>query len=84
MTRITVDVNDEWLKAAQEELGTSTKVGTINEALRSFALRRQAVQMLEVLDSIPMDFTGSGEAWRYDGGRDLSKLAEDARQDHVA
>jgi hypothetical protein len=84
MTRITVDVNDEWLDAAREVLGTRTKVATINEALRSFAERKQAAEIVAALDSVPMDFSGSDRSWGYGGGRDLSALAEDARTDHVA
>jgi Arc/MetJ family transcription regulator len=80
MTRITVDVNDEWLEAAREELGTDTKVATINAALHAFAVRRQAVDIVAAFDSVEMDFTGSHDAWRYGGGRDLSRLEEDARQ----
>jgi len=79
MTRITVDVNDEWLNAAQEVLGTPTKVATINEALHSFAIRRQAREILAAFDSVDVEFAGSAEAWRYGGGRDLSSLAEDER-----
>lgn len=84
MTRITVDVNDEWLDAAREALGTSTKVATINEALRVFAVRRQAAEILEALDTAEVDFAGSPDAWRHGGGRDLSRLAEDARGDDAA
>ena len=88
MTRITVDVNDEWLEAAREILGTDTKVATINAALHTFALRRKAAEMMAVLDSIEMDYSGSDRAWRYGGGRDLSRVLEDARQvgneSHVA
>jgi hypothetical protein len=79
MTRITVDVNDEWLEAAMEVLGTATKVATINAALRSFALRRKAVDIVRAFDSVPMDYSGSEHGWRYGLGRDLSRLAEDAR-----
>jgi Arc/MetJ family transcription regulator len=79
MARITVDVNEEWLAAAREVLGTDTKVATINEALRSFAVRRQAVEILAAFDSVEVDVTGSREAWGYGGGRDLARLAEDAR-----
>jgi len=78
MTRITVDVNDEWLDAAQEVLGTPTKVATINEALHSFAVRKQAREIIAALDSVKMDFSSSSEAWRYGGGRDLSRLEEEA------
>lgn len=49
-TRITIDVNDEWLEAAREILGTQTKVATVNEALRSFAVRKQAPAILAALD----------------------------------
>jgi hypothetical protein len=84
MTRITVDVNDEWLEAAREVLGTDSKVSTINAALHSFALRKQAAEIMAALDSVEMDFTGSGEAWRFGGGRDLSRLVEDARHADAA
>jgi hypothetical protein len=79
MTRITVDINDEWLDAAQEVLGTPTKVATINEALHAFAIRRQAREIIAAFDSVDMDFTGSAQSWRYGGGRDLSTLAQDQR-----
>lgn len=79
MTRITVDVNDEWLQDARDVLGTDTKVGTINAALHSFALRKQAASIVQALNSVQMDFVDSERAWRYYGGRDLSRLAEDAR-----
>jgi Arc/MetJ family transcription regulator len=79
MTRITVDVNDEWLNAAKEVLGTDTKVATINAALRSFALRTQASKIVAALDSVPMDFTDSQTSWRFSAGRDLARLEEEAR-----
>jgi Arc/MetJ family transcription regulator len=84
MTRITVDVNDEWLDAAREVLGTDTKVATINAALHSFALRKRAKEIAAALDSVTMDFAGSEEAWRYGGGRDLSRVVEDAREADAA
>jgi Arc/MetJ family transcription regulator len=89
VTRITVDVNDEWLEAAREILGTDTKVATINEALHKFALQKKAAEIMAALDSAEMDFTGSERAWRYGGGRDLTRLEEkaregDTREDHVA
>jgi Arc/MetJ family transcription regulator len=80
MTRITVDVNDEWLNAAKEVLGTDTKVATINAALRSFALRTQASKIVAALDSVAMDFTESHTSWRYGAGRDLTRLEEGARE----
>lgn len=84
MARITVDVNDEWLEAARAVLGTDTKVATINEALRSFAVRRQAVEIVSALDSVSMDFAGAGAAWGYGGGRELNGLAERERDERAA
>jgi hypothetical protein len=78
MTRITVDVNDEWLDAARDVLGTTTKVATINAALEAFAVRKKAASILDVLDSVQMDFSGSADGWRYGGGRDLEDLEGDA------
>jgi hypothetical protein len=80
MTRITIDVNDDWLDAAQEELGTKTKVATINAALHAFALRRHAADVIAVLDDVEMDYSGSFDAWRHGGGRDLDRLEEAARE----
>jgi putative antitoxin of VapBC-like toxin-antitoxin system len=83
MTRITVDVNDEWLDAARAELGTDTKVATINAALRAFAVRRQALDIIAVLDAVEIDLDGAHDGahhgGRYNGGRDLSRLVDDAR-----
>ncbi|ATO14633.1 type II toxin-antitoxin system VapB family antitoxin [Micromonospora sp. WMMA1998] len=84
MTRITVDVNDEWLEAAREALGTDTKVATINAALHAFAVRRQAREIVAAFDQVEMDFSESAAAWRYGGGRDLSRLAENAREGEAA
>ncbi|HVQ95039.1 MAG TPA: type II toxin-antitoxin system VapB family antitoxin [Mycobacteriales bacterium] len=79
MTRITVDVNDEWLAAAREVLGTNTKVATINAALQAFALRKRAAEIAAAFASADMDFGDSGQAWGYGGGRDLATLEERAR-----
>ncbi len=84
MTRITVDVNDEWLDAAREELGTDTKVATINAALHAFAVRRKAAEIVAAFDSVTMDFDGSEAAWGYGGGRDLGRLVDDARSADAA
>lgn len=40
MARIAVDVNDEWLAAARQELGTDSAQATINAALAEFARRK--------------------------------------------
>jgi hypothetical protein len=84
MTRITVDVNDEWLDAARKELGTNSKVATINAALHAFAVRRKAADIVAAFDSVEIDFDGSGDAWGYGGGRELSRLAEAAREIEAA
>jgi hypothetical protein len=84
MGRITVDVNEEWLEAAREVLGTDTKVATINAALHSFAVRRQAREIVAAFDSVAMDFDGAADVWGYGGGRDLSALEQAARESHAA
>jgi Arc/MetJ family transcription regulator len=83
-TRITVDVNEEWLEAARKVLGTDTKVATINEALRAQAVKETARRILAALDSVEIDFSGSRDVFGYGGGRDLSALASDARDGLVA
>jgi hypothetical protein len=80
MKRITVTVNDEWLDAASEQLGTSTKVSTINAALHFFALERESRQIVDAFDQVSVDCEGASDSWRYGGGRDLSRLVENARQ----
>lgn len=84
MTRITVNVDIRWLDAAQEVLGTPTKVATINEALRFFAVRKQAQDIIDAFDSVPLDLADADHGWRYGGGRDLSSLEADAREDQPA
>jgi hypothetical protein len=84
VTRITVDVNDELLEAAREVLGTDTKVATINAALEAIAWRKKAADIIAALDSVEMEFGGSEQAWRYGGGRDLSRLVEKAREADAA
>ncbi|WBB72450.1 hypothetical protein O7602_22450 [Micromonospora sp. WMMD1128] len=39
---------------------------------------RRAEEILAAFDHVEMDFTGSDEAWRYGGGRDLSRLTQAA------
>lgn len=84
MTRITVDVNEEWLDAARQELGTDTKVATINAALHAFAVRRKATEIVAALDSVDLEFTDPERSWGYGGGRDLSRLAEEAQESTAA
>lgn len=84
VTRISVDVNDEWLDAARAELGTESKVETINAALHEFARRKRAKDLIATLDDIELDVGASADAWRHGSGRDLSKLEEDAREARIA
>jgi hypothetical protein len=83
MTRVTVDVNEEWLEAARAVLGTDTQVATINAALHVFALRYTTKGIVAAFDGVEMD-SASAPAWRYSGGRDLSRLEEDAREPEKA
>jgi Arc/MetJ family transcription regulator len=78
MTRMTVDVNDGWLAAAQQALGTTSTVATINEALRVQAMRVQGQEIAAAVASVQMDFRGSRDGFRYSGGRDLSSRADNA------
>jgi hypothetical protein len=48
--------------------------------LGELARRKRAKDLIAVLNEVEMDFTGSADAWRYGGGRDLSRLAEKARE----
>ena len=84
MTRITVEINDEWLDHARQVLGTGMRVATINEALRLQALRLKAAEIIDAFDSVPMDFAGSAGSFRFAGGRDLSALEDKARDSRVA
>jgi hypothetical protein len=70
--------------SAREVLGTDTKVATINAALRAFAVRRQAVDVIAALDSVRVEYSGSEHGWRFGGGRDLSRTAEQAREERPA
>ena len=68
MSRTVLDIDDEALVAAMDELGTSTKVETVNVALRQIAERRAARRRaaLEVFDRMAADLEDFNrqEAWR--------------------
>jgi Arc/MetJ family transcription regulator len=70
MSRTMVDLDDEALSLASEELGTKSKVATVNAALRRVANQRAAARMLELLDETGADLSDESQrgAWR-DGGR---------------
>ncbi|MEP6481496.1 MAG: type II toxin-antitoxin system VapB family antitoxin [Rhodoglobus sp.] len=47
MTRTLIDVDDAALAAAAKELGTTTKVDTVNRALAEIAARGERLAFLE-------------------------------------
>lgn len=67
MTRTLIDVDDEALAAAARELGTKTKVDTVNTALREIAGRAERVaavqRILTRVDDLGDPEVMSG-AWR--------------------
>jgi Arc/MetJ family transcription regulator len=70
MSRTIVDLDEEALSLASEELGTKSKVATVNAALRRVANQRAAARMLEILDKTRTNLSDEAlrGAWR-DGGR---------------
>jgi Arc/MetJ family transcription regulator len=69
VSRTVVDLDDEALSLASEQLGTKTKVATVNAALRRVANQRAAVRMLELLDETGTDLSDETlrGAWRNGG-----------------
>jgi len=67
MTRTLIDIDDDALAAAAKELGTKTKVATVNRALAEIAIRRVRLDFLEDL-RVATDDLGDDEvmdsAWR--------------------
>jgi len=47
MSRTTIDIDDEQLAAAARELGTTSKVDTVNAALAYVAQRRRRVEAFD-------------------------------------
>lgn len=84
MTRFSVEVDDEVMAEAQRELGTRSKVATVNEALRLAAERAKVREAIAELDTVNLDLSGSERAFRFNGGRDLGGLAERARREAAA
>src|SRR5215831_15902848 len=66
MSRTVVDLDDDALSLASEELGTTSKVATVNAALRRVANQRAAARMLELLDETGTDLSDQAlrGAWR--------------------
>jgi Arc/MetJ family transcription regulator len=65
--RTVIDIDDEALRLAAEELGTTSKVATVNAALRRIA--EQRASRLMMADILQMDLDLGGEtmrqAWRH-------------------
>jgi Arc/MetJ family transcription regulator len=63
MTRTLVDIDDEALQAAAVELGTATKVETVNRSLVEIAARPRRLAFLEALRTADDDL-GDAETMR--------------------
>ena len=65
--RTVIDIDDDALRLAAEELGTTSKVATVNAALRRVA--EQRASRLMVADILQMDLDLEQEtmsqAWRH-------------------
>ncbi|MGH8896930.1 MAG: type II toxin-antitoxin system VapB family antitoxin [Egibacteraceae bacterium] len=67
MARTVIDLDEAAWRAAAEELGTTTKVETVNKALRLIAARRKRLAFLEHLDTLAADLSDDEVmrgAWR--------------------
>jgi Arc/MetJ family transcription regulator len=62
---IDIDIDDEALRLAAEELGTTTKVATINAALRRIAEQRGPRLMMADLLRMDLDLDTMRVAWRH-------------------
>jgi Arc/MetJ family transcription regulator len=59
-----VDLDDEVLAEAAAELGTTTKVATVNAALRLAAARRRTEEYLHLLSELDLSEASRDRAWR--------------------
>ena len=67
MSRTVIDIDDSALEAAMRELGTKTKVATVNRALADVAERSQRLAFLDHLAEAEDDLGDShlmADAWR--------------------
>ncbi|MBO0874069.1 MAG: type II toxin-antitoxin system VapB family antitoxin [Pseudonocardia sp.] len=65
MAITTIDINEEYLEGARRVLGTTSKVDTVNQALKSVSnkvKRQELVEMLASGDGVELDVID--EAWR--------------------
>lgn len=63
MTRTLIDIDDEALAAAARELGTSTKVETVNRALADIAGRAARVNFVAAMATAE-HYLDDETAWR--------------------
>jgi Arc/MetJ family transcription regulator len=67
MSRTIIDIDDSALEAAMRELGTKTKVATVNKALADVGERAQRLAFLDHLAAAEDDLTDPAvmeDAWR--------------------
>lgn len=67
MARTVVDIDDDALAAAAAELGTTTKVDTVNRALALVGSRSERLAVLEALRTADDDLGDApvmADAWR--------------------
>lgn len=67
MARTVVDIDDDALAAATVELGTTTKVDTVNRALSLVGSRSERLAVLEALRTADDDLGDApvmADAWR--------------------
>jgi Arc/MetJ family transcription regulator len=62
--RTVIDLDDAALADAAAELGTTTKVATVNQALRMAAARKRTAAYLGLLAELDMDDGERARAWR--------------------
>ena len=62
--RTVIDLDDEALADAAAELGTTTKVATVNGALRLAAARRRTAVYLDLLAELDLNGDDRAGAWR--------------------
>ncbi len=65
MSRTVIDIDDAAMVEAMAELGTKTKVETVNRALREITDQRRRLDLLAALDGTDLDDPEvMARAWR--------------------
>jgi Arc/MetJ family transcription regulator len=61
-----IDLDDDALATAAEGLGTTSKVETVNRALREIAARRHSLRFLDLVEELDLELDEQTmkEAWR--------------------